>query len=233
MHDLTVVFLTMNKTPLYWAGHQLRTLKEAIGSAPVISVSRQPMDFGFNLIDTDRPGYVNIYRQLLRAAKYATTKFIATAEDDCLYSASHFRDFRPEKNEFAYNRHRWSVFTWGEPLYSLRDRLSNCSLIAPRDLLIEALEERFKKYDGNPPEDLMGECGRNKLEKALGVTLRKQVDFFSRVGIVQVSHPAGTELRQQIQRKSHARVRAYNIPHWGEAGSIVTIFNGVKGAANE
>jgi hypothetical protein len=219
--DVTGMFITLNRTPKKWADYHMAVLKEAIGDMPIISVSRLPMDFGINLLDTDKPSYANIYRQMLRAAKVAETKYVAMIEDDCLYSKNHFVRFRPKDDEFAYNRNRWSVFSWGEPQYSLRQRISNCSLIAPRELLIEALTERFDKYNGNPPEDKMGECGRNKLEDALGITRRKQVDFFSNISIVQLSHPLGTEKRQQEQWKSHAEIRAFDIPYWGRAETIV------------
>ncbi|MBX4189787.1 hypothetical protein KW791_00595 [Candidatus Parcubacteria bacterium] len=223
--DITGIYISLNKLPQYWVDYHLEVLKDAAPGMPIISITKKPMDLGMNLLDTDEPGYTNIYRQLLRAAKLATTKYVAMIEDDCLYSKSHFFKFRPQDDEFAYNRNRWSLFSWGEPIYSLRQRLSNCSLIAPRDLLIEALQERFDKYNGHPPDSEMGECGRARIEDRLKVTRRKQVDFLSRVSIVHINHPLGTEDRQQQQWKSHAEIRAYDIPHWGKAADIVNFFN--------
>jgi hypothetical protein len=203
----------------------METLLKAIEDMPIISITPKPMNFGTNLIDSETPSYTNIYRQMLRGAKLATTKYVAMIEDDCLYSESHFFKFRPQDDEFAYNRNRWSLFSWGEPVYSMRQRISNCSLIAPRALLIEALQERFDKYDGNPPNEEMGECGRNRIENRLQVKLRKQVDFFSNPSIVHFNHPLGTEERQKQQWKSHADIRAYDIPHWGRADKLVKFFN--------
>lgn len=223
--DITGIYLTLNRMPPAWVGFHRHHLEIATAGMPVISVSREPIDIGHNLIDTDNPSYANIYRQILRASKLAETKYIAVLEDDTLYHKSHFERMRPQDDEFAYNRARWSVFSWGEPQYSLRQRISNCSCIAPRDLMIEALQERFDKYDDNPPERLMGECGRNGPEKALGITLRKRVEFYSRIPIIQLSHPTGTEDRQQQQHKIHAEIRAFDIPHWGRASSIVEAYN--------
>ena len=39
--------------------------------------------------------------------------------------------------------------------------------------IIEALEERFAKYPESIPEKLVGELGRERIERNLGVTLRK------------------------------------------------------------
>jgi hypothetical protein len=171
-------------------------------------------------LDEEPKCYGNIYKQILRGAKIADTKYIGIAEDDTLYSKEHFNCFRPKDDEFAYNRARWSLFTWS-PIYSLRNRISNCSLIAPRELLIEALEERFAKYPDNYPNNLMGECGRNSLERVLGITERKSVEFLSEVPIVQLSHPSGSEDRQKIMRKKLAEIKAYSIPPWGIADNIL------------
>jgi hypothetical protein len=202
-------------------------LLKAIGSTKVISVSRKPMDFGMNLIDTEEPKYSNIYRQLLRAAKIADTEYIATAEDDVLYSKHHYKEFRPHRDQFAYNHARWSVFSWegNKAIYCLRQRVSNCSLIAPRKLLIEALEERFKRYENEKiPERLMGECGRVKLERKMGITQRKMKLWWSTVPIIHLNHPDGTDGRQAEKFKLHGQLKAINIPYWGKASDIARMY---------
>jgi hypothetical protein len=217
--DITAIFLTLNRMPPGWTSFHMETLKAALGDIPVISISRLPMSFGTNLIDEGPHCYSNLYRQILRGAKIAQTKYVATVEDDTLYHENHFRRCRPADDEFAYNRARWSIFSWGEALYSMRNRISNCSCIAPRELLIEALEERFRLPKIH--EGLMCECGRADIELRMGITPRKKVDFFSRVPIVQLSHEGGTENRQKERRKAHAEIRAFDIPHWGRAEDLV------------
>lgn len=229
MDDLTVIYLTMNRMPESWVTYHKHHLLGAVGGYPVISISREPIDIGQNLIDDDEPGYANIYRQLLRGAKMADTPFVAMAEDDVLYSPEHFREFRPRLDEVAYNRSRWSVFAWDRTLYSLRNRVSNCTLIAPRDYLIDALEERFTKA---PLEKLsresqgFGEVGRHAIERSLGVTPRNMVEYWSWVPVVHLSHIDGTEERQTRKRKRHAQIRAYDIPYWGKASTIVDRYIG-------
>jgi hypothetical protein len=218
--DITAIYLTLNRMPPRWVEFHMGHLRAALGDIPVVSVSRVPMDFGVNLVDDAPPCYSNYYRQILRGAMVADTKYIACVEDDVLYHENHFRRFRPADDEFAYNRCRWSVFSWGDPQYSLRNRISNCSCIAPRLLMIAALTERFA-IPGRIHEGLMGECGRNDIERKLRITQRKAVEFFSRIPIVQLSHPDGTERRQREQRKSHAEVRAFDIPYWGRAQDIL------------
>lgn len=222
MQDLTVIYLTANQIPEFFAEYQRKILLKAIGDAPLISISRKPLDFGVNLLDVDKQGYINIYHQMLRGAKLATTGYVAVAEDDTLYSKEHFTFYRPEKDTFAYNQNRFALFTWGIPTYSWRNRKSNCSLIAPRKLMIEALEERFAKYPGDTmPKEWIGELGRARVDKWLGVTVRKSVEVYSEVSIIQINHDDATEDRQKRHRKALGPMKAYDIPFWGKAEDLI------------
>jgi hypothetical protein len=220
--DLTVIYLTASQISQKFAEFQRRTLMEAIGETPLISVSREPLQFGdIQLLDTEPRSLSNIYLQMLRAAKIATTPYIATAEDDTLYHRYHFEFHRPKSDIFAYDQNRFALFTWGEPMYHWRNRKSNCSLIAPRELLIEALEERFAKWPNGTPHDITGEVGRNMVERNLGITIRKSEEVFCKVSLIQVNHEAASEERQRNHRKSYGPIRAYDVPHWGRAEDLL------------
>ncbi|MFA5071889.1 MAG: hypothetical protein WC938_03600 [Candidatus Paceibacterota bacterium] len=219
--DMTVIYLTANLIPEKFANFQRDILLEAIGYTPLISVSRKPLDFGLNIIDDGKKCTHNIYVQMLRAAKIAKTKYVAVAEDDALYHESHFTFHRPADDVFAYDQNRLALFTWNEPIYHWRNRRSNCSLIAPRELLIEALEERFAKWPNGIPENIVGELGRGMVERNLKVTERKSEDVFNKFSIIHFNHEAASELRQRIHRKSYGPIKAYDIPIWGKASDLV------------
>ncbi len=220
MNDLTIIYLTASEVPTSFATYVRDTLLLAVGDTPIISISREPLAFGTNLLDDGEQSYSNIYRQLLRAAKLATTEFIAMAEDDTLYHESHFR-LRPKNDEFLYNQNRFALFTWGPAIYSWRNRKSNCSLIAPRELLIESLEERFAKWPEGTPAHLSGELGRKMVEDGLGVTRRKSVEVFGPVSVIQFNHDDAHEERQQRHRKAHGPIKAYDLFHWRHAADLV------------
>ncbi len=220
--DLTVIYLSASALPDPFAEYVRDVLKEAIGDLPMISVSRKPLDFGINLLDEEPKCLSNIYRQLLRAANVATTEFVAVAEDDCLYEKSHFTFFRPKPDEFAYDQNRFSLFTWGTPMFSWRNRKSNSTLIAPRLLLIEALEERFAKWPDGTPDKITGEVGRSMVEKNMGITRRKSVEVFNDISVIFINHEYGSEERQRTHRKSYGPIRAYDIAHWGKASDILS-----------
>lgn len=212
MDDITCLMITVNRVPKDWAVFHLETLKQAIGDTPLITIDKDMQP---------EPSQSNVYAQMLRGAKMATTPYIGMVEDDVLYSKEHFQ-FRPPLDTFAYNMHRWSLFTW-RPIYNYRGRRGNFALIAPRVLLIEALEERFAKYPVIP-EDLNGELGRERIERKLGVTPRKSMEFYSEIAIVVFHHDYEMDRVAREHRKRMGAIRAYDIPHWNRAEDLVKHF---------
>lgn len=224
MDDLTIIYISASRMPEKWTDYQITQLLSVSSDIPIISVTRKPLDLGYNMIDTEKRCLWNIYRQMLRASLMADTPFVAMAEDDTLYSREHFTDFRPEMDQVSYNRSRWSLFSWDRyPIYCMRQRISNCSLIAPTKLLIEALEERMAKYpEGN---DYVGEVGRWKVDRRLGVTRRKCVEWYSHVPIIQLNHRTGTDAGGGPgRRKRHGQIKAIDIPVWGKAREVASYY---------
>lgn len=207
MNDLTLLFITAGKRPEQWAAFHAEQLAKL--DYPIITMH-----------DEEKLGYEMIYRRMLEGAKQATTPYIAVIEDDVLYPPEHFH-FRPDLATFSYNQHRWALLTWEGKTYSWRNRKSNCSLIAPRELMIEALEERFAKWPNGIPKEWCGELGRTRVDKWLDVTPRKSIEWYSKIGLVQINHDEGTEDRQQRHRKDLGPVKAYDIPTWGRAEELV------------
>jgi len=222
LNDLTVLYLTANELPDGWYDYQRAILSQATVGAPIISLTRKPIDFGQNLIDSNEKSIFNIYLQMLEGAKVATTPYIAIAEDDVLYSKEHFHDFRPPIDTFAYDMNRLGLFTWKKnPMYFFKNRVSNSMLIAPRELMIEALEERFKS---NNAYKIHGELGRNNIEDKLGITRRKKAEFFSEMSSIRFDHELGYDHASRHHRKKEGPIKAYDIPEWGRADGLVKKF---------
>lgn len=223
-NDLTIIFLTANKVPKKWAQFQKKVLLKAAKGLPIITISREPLDWGQNLLDTEPKTVSNIYFQLLRAAKIATTPFIGVAEDDTLYPTRHFHTFRPPPDCFAYNHNRLGIFTWGKPAYFWKYRPSNSTLIAPRQLLIDTLEERYKKYPQGTPDELTGEVGRPTIERRLGVSHRNIKNFETMVSVLRFDHDFGTDSLAKSHNKRIGAMQSYHVPTWGKAKDIVKKF---------
>ncbi|MEO6508405.1 MAG: hypothetical protein ABIO02_00475 [Patescibacteria group bacterium] len=222
--EITIIMLTANKVPKNWALFHKQKLIEAAGSSPIITISMEPLDWGINILQEEPYGISNIYVQLLKGAKLATTDYIGVAEDDALYPKEHF-EFRPPADSFAYNQNRFNLFSWGKPTYSWKNRMGNFTLIAPRKLLIESLEERFQKHPKGTPGGITGELGRSNVEDKLGVSHRKAVWFSTETSIIHIDHEYGVDRLARSHRKAMGILRAYDIPYWGKAADIVKNFN--------
>jgi len=227
--DLTAIFYTSN----HMEGHFIDKVKEqllrALGDYPLVSVSQKPMHFGENICVGDiGRSHLNIYRQILIGCKAATTKYVAMTEDDILYSGAHFREKRPDPGYLLYDMFKWSIFTWSRtPIFSLRRRLVVNHLIAEREFLIEALQERFDKYnclefasdESKVNLSYWGDPGR--YENHLGVTVRPTQEFYATVPGVVFSHPGAFGYTTRGEKKKLADERAQEIPHWGTAENML------------
>ena len=224
--DKTVIFLTLNNLPTNWEAYHKQVLLESIGDAELITISRIPTDMGkgINLIQTETPSANNVYKQLLRGAKLATTEFIAVAESDSLYCIDHF-EFTPPRNDvFYYNLSHWSIFAWDTTMFSWRNRRGNWTLVCNRQLLIDALEERFAKYPEGTPPGATGELGRWRTDKQLGVTPRRSEDFYTYTPIINMNHEFGLDDRAKRHWKRHGTLRAHSIPYWNTPADILKHF---------
>jgi hypothetical protein len=221
MGDLTVVYYTANHISDYFARHTQMALREAIGDAPLVSVSKKPMDFGRNIVVDLPRSHLNIYRQALIGAREAQTKYIALTEDDVFYVREHFQ-YRPRSDcNFAYNIGHWNVYTWKPGLYSWKGRKNLGQLICLRELFIEAMEERFQAYpcDDKTPIESWAEPG--KYEKNLRITLRTTEDFYTNPANVVFSHTEALSYDNLGTRKKLGELRAYSIPFWGHVKSMM------------
>ncbi len=220
--NLTVIYYTANVLKEPFATKVREILWKAKENLPLISVSQKPMDYGQNIIVDFPRSYLSIYKQILVGAKAATTEFVALAEDDCLYSKEHFFTFRPKLDEFAYDMARWSIYSWSKPaIFSIKYRISNSTLIAPRELLISALEERFAKFPDESKIPLRFFSEPGKYEKYLGVTTQKIKQFTSKCPCVVFSHPEAIGYDYLGNRKGLGELQAYDIPFWGKAEDMM------------
>jgi hypothetical protein len=238
--DLTVIFLTCNKMPRKWQEFHLGHLMRAVEDRPLIWISAEPPPTYFDRADTtylfqDPPFCAwNVYRQMLRAARIADTKYVAVAEDDTLYTSRHFSDFRPKDDEIAYDMSRWSVFSWmAEKAYFSEIRKhGNFMMSGPRKLIIKALEERERKWpQGNT---YCGEIGRREVETILGLKRNRLVEWHCIEASVNLAHPQGlspTYINVRGRERKPGEMKALSIPHWGSASAIAKIYN--DGAAEE
>lgn len=239
--DLSVIYYTSNHledTNPYFLENTQRQLITAIGEHPLISVSHRPMKFGHNVVVGEADGVVpgrshrNIYRQILIGCKVATTKYVAMAEDDILYSYDHFHTYVPKRDKFAYDMQKLSIFTWTDPpMFSFRTKRKVVNqLIAKRQMLIDALEERFARipelkalgWSDETIDSKWGDPGR--YEDLLGVTPRETEEFHCSTPSIVFSHPEAYGYLNHGKRKRLGDIKIIETPEWGRAEEVMKLW---------
>lgn len=239
MTDLSIIYYTSNwldEHNPYFLANTKKQLLTAIGDLPMVIVSQKPTMFGNNSVNVCvgelGRSHLNIYRQILTGCKATKTAFVALAEDDILYSREHFHTKVPNSDYFLYDMNKLSLFTWTKPpLFSFRhNRMVVNQLIAPRLLLIEALEERFKRLDdlkaqGVPEERIIKNWGDpGRYENLLGVTVRQTDTFMCTCPSIVFTHPQAYGYLNHGKRKRLGDLRIIEVPYWGKAEEVLKLW---------
>lgn len=228
--DLTLLHYTSNRldhvNPRFAQIVRDQIVESAAGIYPIISISHEPMDFGENICIGERPrSHLGIYKSILIGAKAAKTDYVGMAEDDVLYDESHWRTHRPPPTRFAFNLNRWGLNCWVDPpWFGYRSRIVLNQMLCPRELLIEAFEERFAKYPDpeKTPLHYFAEPGR--YERLLGVKVREFEGYASPVPSVVFSHQAAFGYESVGQRKSIGEFPRKDLPYWGSAEKMLNLW---------
>jgi len=231
--NLTILYYTANEEPEYFLKNTQKVLLNAVGDTPIISVSFEPTIVGNNCTNIvvgegNRSNY-KLYHQVLLAAIAANTEFVATAEDDMLYSPEHF-DYRPEGDIFAYDINKWSIFSWTRPpIFSYRPRKLMSSLIVRRDALVKTLTERYEKYPvfEEIPEDIYkyywGEPTR--FEDHLGISKLKGEEYMGKVPNIMFSTKEALGYLHLGTRKAHSEIKKEVVEPWGSAETVLKLYH--------
>lgn len=228
-NSLTILHYTSNVGKPPFLNKIRKTLSTAAKDYPIISISQVPMDFGKNIcVGNIGASYLNIYKQMLIGARAADTEFVAMAEDDVLFHESHFNFDKLDPDKFNYNINKWGIYTWGETAFSLKQRCTNVSLIAPRKLLISAMEERFAKYPDESKINLSFWAEPGRYEKQLGVTVQPINKFETEIPVVVFSHPKTIGYSYLGSRKKLGTNLRDELPYWGKAVDILNLYWGTE-----
>lgn len=254
MNDLTILYYTANRISRHFA-NEVRTRLlwstrcgdyplDRYYKFPFVVVSQGKDDtryqfynpflaLGETLIEVgdESPSIWRVYQNILIGAKAAATPYVACCEDDTLYVPGHF-NYRPPLDTFAYNHMRYVITRKADEhgrrtaFFYFRERTQMAMCIAPRELLIETLEERFRKFPEPVPHEIAkktgwGEPGR--YEKNLGLTPRKLEYFRTAYPNVTFNHGDSLMGRRQVKETD---VIAQSIEPWGDANEL---WNSIKG----
>lgn len=208
--DRTIIYYTANTEDEVFEQRIRDDLLSKAGSIPIISVSRKPIDFGFNIcIGEKEVCYTNEWRQLLIGLKTADTRFCLTAEADCVYHPDYFNFTPPEDNKVYYYDNLWIVWRRHNGYYKKTGHCEGAE-ICGREFWISRLEYVLRKYAGDGWEP----AGRKMDTKMV-------LKFFRREGLFNggpvISFKTGGGMSQ---RTTFVPEKVKEIPYWGDISQI-------------
>lgn len=232
LSDLTLLYYTANRIPWRFARAIRNNLLDArylLDPSPqLLAVSQRKIVWPAAEQVTVGPigaSIYNVYRQILRGAHEASSAYIACCEDDTLYASGHF-DYRPAQDAFAYDMNRWVITEQRESsgkkrvLFYHRRRHQMAMCVAPRALLIETLEERFRKWPDPIPDDIAKKAGwgePGRYERFMALTPRRLMEYTAPVPSVTFNHGDSLMGRRRVNPTDVIRTE---LPYWGPAEDL-------------
>jgi hypothetical protein len=239
----SIIFITDSRLDENIASLNRKYILKAKGDNELISVTQKSLsNFGYNInMGNIGRSWLNIYKQQLAGLKVATTKYVAIAEHDCLYSQEHFDWVPPRDDTFYYNENCWLVqYSGNHPQYNgmysyLAKRKALSQLICNRELLIESIEERLYLIEcglrivkklGEPgafPEDIVkgARLAINGSHGYLAPFLDKHLKKFkselfnTKIANLDIRHSGNFTGPRRGKR------RCYSIPYWGDFKEVL------------
>lgn len=184
-------------------------IRENCGGLPIISISQFPVDFGDNICVGDHgcSGF-NMFRQVQIGLRKAKTKFVISAEADCLYPQDYF-EFRPPEDDIAYrNTNTWVMPQW-RPFFWNKPGGATHAQIIGREFYLDRLTELF---EGAP--DWSVEEKNFPKERKLGsdVFTEDQIKYWATENpVVQIK--TTRSMRHFTESK---REDTHKLPYWGK-----------------
>jgi hypothetical protein len=203
--DTTVIYYTSNREKPDFENKIKKSLLKTIGKTPLISVSQKPIDFGENICvgDVGTSDY-NIYRQMQLGCMKAKTKYVCTAEADCLYPPTGYFDFVPPDENAAY--HYMNVWILYKDSHIFKKKaFSLCAMLSNREYLLQRLDRVLRKNQ------------QWSLKKPHPLFHRYQgwTQFTNKIPVVNIKTREGMRWFTGTEKK-----QAKSLPHWGGAKKL-------------
>jgi len=223
MNNLTVLYYTSNREKPEFEEIIKRKLIEVMGDIPIISISQKPMDFYGLFSNKDNNEGVeylidhknivvgdvglsdyNIYRQMQIGCLEAKTKYVCTAEADCLYPPTGYFDFKPPDDWTAGHYTNMYILWKGSHIFNQK-AFSLCGLYANREFLLSRFSRSLGKKKWRP---------NYKPQHPLFHKWKEWTPFKSKIPIINCKTPEG--MRHKTGVNTEGRPKKV-LPYFGSA----------------
>ena len=209
--DATIIYYTSNREKPSFEKRIQENLKKNSNGLPIISVSQKPIDLGKNICvgEVGVSGF-NMFRQVQIACREAKTRFVISAEADCLYPPDYFL-FEPTREDICYRDTNLYVLRYHKNFFGKKRGATHAQIVG-REYYLSRLE---KLFEGAP--DWSGE------EKNFPKERHGKEDVFDKIEYYLTENPVVQikTIRSMRWHTACGRTPIYQIPYWGTARDVL------------
>ncbi len=208
-NSATVLYYSSNRENQEFETRVVMRLIQNCGKLPIISVTQAPMPLGTNICvgDVGCSGF-NMVRQILLGCQAARTRFIISAEADCLYPPDYFW-FRPGRDDACYRNDNTYLMGYRRDYFWRKNEGGTWAQVINREFYIERLQFLL---DGEPKWDV----GKKNFPKEKGLKFFDGYERFT-TELPCVSIKSGNGMRNY----SHSeRIPVHDLPYWGSGKEL-------------
>lgn len=211
MNNITIIYYSSNREKPEFEERIRNNILKFSGNLPIISVTQKPIDFGRNIVvgDVGASGF-NMFRQVQIACREAKTRFVLSAEADCLYPPDYFV-FVPERDDVCYRDKNLYIMGQHRTYFYKKEEGATHAQIVGREFYLRTLDKLFV---GAP--DWSVEEKNFPKER----THKKQEDVFakSEIEFYETENPVvQIKTSQSMRNYTHSdRIPRHELPFWGK-----------------
>jgi len=210
MNDITIIYYSSNREKAEFEEKIRDNILGLCGDLPIISVTQKPVSFGKNIVvgDVGASGF-NMFRQVQIALREAKTKFVLSAEADCLYPPDYFT-FVPPKENLCYRNKNLYVMPQHRAYFWKKEEGATHAQIVGRQFYLKTLDRLFEGAPEWSTEERNFPKERTR-QKQEDVFLEDEIVFYeTKYPVVQI------KTSQSMRHYTHSdRIAHLDLPYWG------------------
>ncbi len=207
--DTTIIYCSSNREIPEFEQRIRDNILMVCAGLPVISVTQKPIDFGTNICVGDDIGVsgFNFFRQVQIACQEAKTKFVISAEADCLYPPDYFT-WIPPRDDMCYRDSNLYVMPQHRPFFWRKAEGATHAQVVGREFYLGILVKLFKGAPRWSVEEVNFPKERLRKEDVFD---REQIQYYETENpVVQI------KTSQSMRHYTNSdRIVRNELPYWG------------------
>lgn len=211
MNDITIIYYSSNREKTEFEQRIRDNILKVCGNLPIISVTQKPIDFGKNIVigDVGASGF-NMFRQVQIACRGAKTRFVLSAEADCLYPPDYFT-FVPPKDDKCFRDKNLYVMPQHRPYFWKKEEGATHAQIIGREFYLKTLDKLFEGAPDWSIEEKNFPKERTH-KKQEDVFVKNEIEFYeTQNAVIQI------KTSQSMRHYTNSdRISRLELPYWGK-----------------